>query len=122
ILRGEFVQFDAAKNDALMRQTTLEWPHAFARCTCSADEFLATYASNHIHAVYGDWVAELQAVAEMLGINPGCMGPGEQGPVSSPRDGSGGYAMNTSSRTHRSVWGVRVRQPANEFAWHERGA
>ena len=68
ILRGEFIQYDAAKNDELMRQTTLEWPHAFARFTCTADEFLATYASNHIHAVYGDWVKELQTVAELLGI------------------------------------------------------
>ena len=68
ILRGEFVQYDEATNDALMRQTTLEWPHAFTRFTCSADEFMATYASNHIHAVYGDWVAELRTVAELLGI------------------------------------------------------
>ncbi len=68
IIRGEFVQYDAATNMELIKQTSLEWPHAFARFTCSADEFLATYASNHIHAVYGDWVAELQTVAELLGI------------------------------------------------------
>jgi L-fucose isomerase len=68
ILRGEFVQYEPERNDALMRQTTLEWPHAFVRFTCSADEFLATYASNHIHAVYGNWVKELQLVAQLLGI------------------------------------------------------
>ena len=68
IVRGEFVRYDPEKNDTLMRQTTFEWPHAFARFSCSADEFLATYASNHIHAVYGDWVRELQTVAELLGI------------------------------------------------------
>ncbi len=68
ILRGEFVRYEPEKNDKLMRQTTFEWPHAFARFSCSADEFLATYASNHIHAVYGDWVRELQTVAELLGI------------------------------------------------------
>lgn len=68
ILRGEFVQFDAETNEALMGQTTREWPHAFTRFDCSADEFLTTYASNHIHAVYGDWVAELRAAAELLGI------------------------------------------------------
>ncbi|MDQ6662542.1 MAG: L-fucose/L-arabinose isomerase family protein [Chloroflexota bacterium] len=68
ILRGEFVQYDADKNMQLMRQTDLAWPHAFARFTCSADEFMATYASNHIHAVYGDWVQELRTVAELLGI------------------------------------------------------
>jgi L-fucose isomerase len=68
ILRGEFIQYDADKNMALMKQTDLAWPHAFTRFTCSVDEFMATYASNHIHAVYGDWVNELSTVAELLGI------------------------------------------------------
>jgi len=76
ILRGEFVQFEAEKNDALMQQTTLEWPHAFARFGCTADEFLATYASNHIHAVYGDWVTELQMVADLLDIETRVYGAG----------------------------------------------
>ncbi len=69
ILRGEFVRYDDATNDALMRQTTLEWPHAFARFTCSAEEFIGSYASNHIHAVYGDWTAELRLVAGLLGVD-----------------------------------------------------
>jgi len=68
ILRGEFVRYDDATNDALMAQTTKEWPHAFARFTCSAAEFIDSYASNHIHAVYGDWVEDLRRVAELVGI------------------------------------------------------
>ncbi|HET8910140.1 MAG TPA: hypothetical protein VFN23_01665, partial [Ktedonobacteraceae bacterium] len=68
ILTGEFVQYDADKNMALMKQTDLAWPHAFTRFDCSVDEFMATYASNHIHAVYGNWVNELCQVAELLGI------------------------------------------------------
>ncbi len=76
ILPGEFLQYPPEQNDALMRQTTLEWPHAFARFTCGPDEFLATYASNHIHAIYGDWTAELQAVADMLGIEVRLYGAG----------------------------------------------
>ena len=68
IVRGEFIRYDDEQNMSLMKQTTLEWPHAFTRFACSADEFLATYASNHIHAVYGDWVEELLAVADLLGI------------------------------------------------------
>jgi L-fucose/D-arabinose isomerase len=68
IVRGEFIRYDAEQNMDLMKQTTLEWPHAFTRFACPADEFLATYASNHIHAVYGDWVDELLAVADLLGI------------------------------------------------------
>ncbi|HEY4384313.1 MAG TPA: L-fucose/L-arabinose isomerase family protein, partial [Ktedonobacteraceae bacterium] len=69
ILQGEFVQYDADKNMELMRQTTLEWPHAFTRFTCTPDEFISSYASNHIHAVYGDWVEELRTVADLLGID-----------------------------------------------------
>jgi L-fucose isomerase len=68
ILRGEFVRYDDETNMALMRQTDLAWPHAFVRFTCSADEFIDSYASNHIHAVYGDWVEELRMVADLLGI------------------------------------------------------
>lgn len=68
ILTGEFVQYNADKNMALMKQTDLAWPHAFTRFDCSIDEFMGTYASNHIHAVYGDWVNELRLVAELLGI------------------------------------------------------
>jgi L-fucose isomerase len=51
-----------------MEQTTLGWPHAFAKFACSAEEFLASYGSNHIHAVYGEWVDELRMVADLLGI------------------------------------------------------
>lgn len=68
ILRGEFVQYTEDENMGLMKQTDLAWPHAFTRFSCSADEFIATYSSNHIHAVYGDWVKELLTVAELLGI------------------------------------------------------
>jgi L-fucose isomerase len=68
ILRGEFVNFDQHISDDLMRQTTYEWPHAFARFTCPADEFITTYSSNHIHAIYGDWINELKCVGELLGI------------------------------------------------------
>jgi L-fucose isomerase len=68
ILLCEFVQYHAEKNMSLMKQTDLAWPHAFTRFACSADEFIATYASNHIHAVYGDWVEELRTVADLLDI------------------------------------------------------
>lgn len=70
IVRGEFVRFAPAENEALMRQTTYEWPHAFARLHCPADTLLARYGSNHIHGVYGDWVEELQTVCRLWGIEP----------------------------------------------------
>ena len=78
ILRGEFVRYEPDRNVELMRQTTLEWPHAFARFTCSADEFISSYASNHIHAVYGDWVDELRLAADLLGIEAHVYGADDQ--------------------------------------------
>jgi L-fucose isomerase len=68
ILRGEFVRFDEAENERLMRETTWEWPHAFARFDASAETILSRYASNHIHAVYGDYVDDLAAVCRALGV------------------------------------------------------
>jgi len=60
VLRGELVTFDAAVNDALMKQSTYEWPHAFARLSADPSEILERYGSNHIHAVPGDHVAALR--------------------------------------------------------------
>lgn len=79
IIPGEFVQYDARKNLELMQQTTLAWPHAFTHFNCSAEEFLTSYASNHIHAVYGDWVNELQMVADLLGIEARVYGNSDKG-------------------------------------------
>ena len=74
IIRGEFLQYSEPENQALMKQTTYEWPHAFAAFACSAEEFLSTYASNHIHALYGDWVRELTMVCDLLNIDSVVLG------------------------------------------------
>ncbi|GAA2432863.1 L-fucose/L-arabinose isomerase family protein [Actinomadura vinacea] len=69
VMRGDFEQYDDATNDAMMRQSTLEWPHAFARLRAPAEEFLSRFGSNHIHAVPGEHVAELRAVCDLLGVD-----------------------------------------------------
>jgi L-fucose/D-arabinose isomerase len=69
VVRGEMVRFDAETNERLMRASTYEWPHAFARLDASADELLGRYASNHIHAVPGDRVAELRAACHFLAMD-----------------------------------------------------
>jgi L-fucose isomerase len=69
VLRGELVQFDAEVNEAMMRQTTYHWPHAFARFDASVEEILGRYGSNHIHAVPGDRVAELRIVCDLLDVD-----------------------------------------------------
>jgi L-fucose/D-arabinose isomerase len=70
ILPGELVRFEDAENKRHMRATTWEWPHAFARFDAAPETVLASYASNHIHAVYGDRVAELVAVCHALDVVP----------------------------------------------------
>ncbi len=59
ILPAEFLDFGEEKNEAKAKATQTEWPHAFVRLEVSAEEFLSTYDSNHIHGVYGDYVKEL---------------------------------------------------------------
>jgi len=70
ILPGDLVRFDAEVDERLMRATTWEWPHAFARFDATPETVLSTYASNHIHAVYGDHVDELIAVCRTLDVTP----------------------------------------------------
>jgi L-fucose/D-arabinose isomerase len=68
VLRGAFEQFDPDTNERLMRASSYEWPHAFARFTAGAEEILSRYGSNHIHAVPGDRVAELREVCRLLDV------------------------------------------------------
>jgi L-fucose isomerase len=70
ILTGAFVRFGEDVDRALASQTTPEWPHAFAVFDCDLPSLAESYASNHIHAVFGDWRAELLAACESLGIEP----------------------------------------------------
>ncbi|MFC4014123.1 L-fucose/L-arabinose isomerase family protein [Nonomuraea purpurea] len=68
VMRGDFELYDDATNEAMARQSTFEWPHAFTRLHVPATEFLGRFGSNHIHAVPGDYVAELRAVCDQLGV------------------------------------------------------
>ncbi|QYJ17033.1 L-fucose isomerase [Rubrobacter xylanophilus DSM 9941] len=69
VMRGSFERYDTATNEELMRQSTYEWPHAFARMDAPAEEILSRYGSNHIHAIPGDRVEELRVVCELLDID-----------------------------------------------------
>lgn len=68
LMLGDFETYDAQTNEALMKQSTPEWPHAFARLDARAEDFLSRFGANHIHAVPGDQRAPLRAVCELLGI------------------------------------------------------
>jgi L-fucose/D-arabinose isomerase len=69
VMRGSFERYDEQTNEELMRQSTREWPHAFARMEAGADEILSRYGSNHIHAIPGDHVEELRQVCKLLDVN-----------------------------------------------------
>ncbi len=68
LMAGEFESYDDETNEAMMRQSTYEWPHAFARLDAPAEDFLARFGANHIHAIPGDHRAELRATCELLGL------------------------------------------------------
>lgn len=78
IVPCEIVQFPRKIMLKKGSTVTPEWPIAFTRLECDADEFLARFPCNHIHGCYGDWVSELRYVCGMLGI--GCeVFPAERG-------------------------------------------
>lgn len=69
IVPGEFLDFGEEKNEEIAKSIQENWPHAFAKIETSIDKFLANYSSNHIHAVYGDYVEELIIFSELAGID-----------------------------------------------------
>ena len=79
VLRGTFERYDEETNEDLMGQSTYEWPHAFARFDATADEFLSRYSSNHIHAIPGDHVEELEIVCKLLDIDYDGFGSADNG-------------------------------------------
>ena len=68
IVPGKIVQFEREKMLRKGSTVTPEWPIAFTRLECSADDFLGHFPCNHIHGCYGNWVAELLHIADILGI------------------------------------------------------
>lgn len=75
VLRGELESFDHETNEQLMRASTYEWPHAFARLEAGSDEILRRFGANHIHGVPGDYVEELKTVCRLLDIDFDGFGP-----------------------------------------------
>lgn len=68
IVPGEFIGFDREKALAKGATVTPMWPIAFTRLEVDEGYFLNNFPCNHIHGVYGDYVGEMQLVAELMGI------------------------------------------------------
>ncbi len=65
---GEFLNVKQADREKLAKQTTYEWPHAYARFNCTYDDFKYQFSCNHIHAAPGNHIAALRAACEALDI------------------------------------------------------
>lgn len=69
LFTGSFAKLPRATEERLAKQTTYEWPHAFARFDIPIDRLRDHYSSNHIHAIIGDHVAALKGAGEALGMD-----------------------------------------------------
>jgi L-fucose/D-arabinose isomerase len=65
IIPAEFVELPREK----MAETTVEWPHVFAKLPFDHQIFLEKFDANHCHAVYGDHVEELKMICRMLKVD-----------------------------------------------------
>jgi len=65
IMKGKFIE----KSREELKGTYWPWPHAFLKIDINFDEFVNTYASNHIHAVVGDYGSELIELCKLLDID-----------------------------------------------------
>ncbi len=61
-------------HDEKMAETTMEWPHNFAKLPFDHNIFLERYSANHCHAVYGDHIESLKTICKMLHIDVEVLG------------------------------------------------
>lgn len=64
ILSGDAVSYPREK----LAEVNSQQPQAFIRLHCQPDNFIRELRCNHIHAVYGDYIAELKVACEVAGI------------------------------------------------------
>lgn len=66
IYSGEVVEFPEEK----LKETCVSWPHLFVKSDVPPEVLLPALNSNHIHAVAGDYTAELLKFCHLTGITP----------------------------------------------------
>jgi L-fucose/D-arabinose isomerase len=83
VTRGEVLDLPETERRNLNAQTDPTWPHVHARLSCSSDELLRVFPSNHILATPGDRVRSLVHLAEAAGIGVIELGgaPGIERPI-----------------------------------------
>jgi L-fucose isomerase len=68
LMLGDLETYDDETNQRMMRASTYEWPHAFARLDAEAGDFLQRFGANHIHAVPGAVRGQPRAACKFAGI------------------------------------------------------
>jgi L-fucose isomerase len=66
---GSFVELPFKDSERLGKMTNYTWPHVWAKFDIPVETLAQNFSSNHIHAVIGNWIGELQAACEALGID-----------------------------------------------------
>lgn len=66
---GSFVEYSFQKSERLGQMTSYTWPHVWGQFDISMETLAQNFSSNHIHAVPGNYIGELQAVCEALDID-----------------------------------------------------
>jgi L-fucose isomerase len=64
VFRADVVERPVEKT----QETCAVWPHAYLRVQGSPEGLIAKYGSNHVHAVDGDYMPELERVCQHLAI------------------------------------------------------
>ncbi len=65
VFRGQAQSYPEEK----MQESTPVWPHCFVKLPFAYDRLIEVYDNNHIHAVEGDYVAELRQFCTIKGID-----------------------------------------------------
>lgn len=66
---GSFVEYSFEESERLGKMTSYTWPHVWAKFDISMNTLAQNFSSNHIHAVPGNYLGELQSACETLGID-----------------------------------------------------
>jgi len=64
IIPGKFIKVSEEK----MKETSPEWPQGFTRLSVNAARLISGLGGNHVHAVYGNVMEELEEYGHMMGM------------------------------------------------------
>ena len=81
IMKGESLDLPAGERKKINASTDPTWPHVHARLSCSFDEFVTIFPSNHVLGVAGDHIDALVYFCEQTEVAPIVLGPEGEGRI-----------------------------------------